>query len=175
MLGGAPAPQAPPPPPGSTPGARARPTPVLSLTYFNPDNSLTSGTELYVDTHEVIVVMADLLSLCSLLAVEEKRFAKIFVFLSAIAHISLFPLLHQPAGELLARVCCLGPCMHYLFSVLCLLLSWPLCCLGGRMLVLPETAATQFGMFSQNFIPNMWGVLLLVTSELHGNKGRKFI
>ena len=34
----------------------------------------------------------------SLLAVEEEKYGRIFLLLSLTAHISLFPLLHQPAG-----------------------------------------------------------------------------
>ena len=34
----------------------------------------------------------------SLLAVEEEAYGRIFLLLSLTAHVSLFPLLHQPAG-----------------------------------------------------------------------------
>lgn len=36
--------------------------------------------------------------LSSLLAVEEERYGHVFLLLSMTAHVSLFPLLHQPAG-----------------------------------------------------------------------------
>lgn len=35
----------------------------------------------------------------SLLAVEEEKYGRVFLLLSLTAHVSLFPLLHQPAGK----------------------------------------------------------------------------